>query len=275
MFFPLRLMLAIAAASTFLVTSALADNWVANRLYGPVEQLIGNQWQPLERGMALPDSRMVRTSASGRLTLTRGEETIELGPNTQIKIHDRAGTKPFTTVTQSFGTVSVEAQVEKVQHFEVQTPYLAAVVKGTRFTVTSGKSGATVTVHRGHVEVDDHLNRTHVTISLGQTASVDKVKTAGQNHVHGPGTLPKVLDAKGKPVVSKDEPPKVKPIGKDLGKSPEPLKGKVGPGSDGPGGSGPGNGGPGPGGPGGGGSDSSEGPGSGGGRGHGGKGDAY
>lgn len=45
--------------------------------------------------------------------------------------------------------------MENVQHFAVQTPFLAAVVKGTKFTVVSSKTGAEVAVQRGNVEVED------------------------------------------------------------------------------------------------------------------------
>lgn len=83
-----------------------------------------------------------------------------------------------------------------------------------------------VSVRRGHVEVDDHADRTRVNIGVGQTATVDKVKTAGHIDVSGQGKLPKVLDANGKPVPSKPEKSslKAKPPGKD--KSDRPPKGK-------------------------------------------------
>jgi ferric-dicitrate binding protein FerR (iron transport regulator) len=58
-------------------------------------------------------------------------------------------------VTEFFGSVSVEAQVENVQHFEVRTALLAAVVKGTTFTVVADKTRASVSVQRGHVAVTD------------------------------------------------------------------------------------------------------------------------
>jgi len=103
-------------------------------------------------------------------------------------------------VKQDLGTVAIEANVENVQHFAVQTRYLAAVVKGTRFTVTVGKSGAKVDVRRGHVEIDDPTNQTHTTISVGQSASVDKTATAGTIEVSGSGNLPVVLDKRGEPV---------------------------------------------------------------------------
>lgn len=53
------------------------------------------------------------------MALARDDETIELGPNTQIRILDEEGAKPFTTVQQQFGTVSIEAKVENVEHFAV------------------------------------------------------------------------------------------------------------------------------------------------------------
>src|SRR3954468_11844690 len=102
MFFPLRHLIAFMAWA-FVTTSALADDWIAQQLRGPVLRLVGNQWQPLQRGMVLPDGQLVRTLGSGQVTLIRGGETLELGPNTQIQIHDKTGTKPFTTVRQYFG----------------------------------------------------------------------------------------------------------------------------------------------------------------------------
>ena len=178
----------------------MADDWTASKLRGQVVQLVDNKWIPLQRGDVVPDTRYVATMATGHVELTRGGETITLDPNTQIRIFDKGGAKPFTTVKQDFGTVSVEAQVQQVQHFAVQTQYLAAVVKGTRFTVTSGKTGASVSVRRGHVEVDDVSNQTHTTLSVGQSAIVDKTSTAGSIEVSGGGVLPQVLNKKGDPV---------------------------------------------------------------------------
>lgn len=113
----------------FLTSQALADDWNVVRSRGLVLQLVDGEWQPLPRGAVVPDTRVVRTAGSGRVTLVRGEETIDLGPNTQIQIYDRGGRKPFTTVLQHFGTVAIEAEVRNVQHFAVKNAYLAAVSK--------------------------------------------------------------------------------------------------------------------------------------------------
>ena len=193
---------AVCAALLFVGSAgvAFADDWVASKLRGQVVQLVNNEWVPLKRGDVVDDTRYVATMASGHLELTRGGETIALDPNTRVRVFDKASSKPFTTVKQDFGTVSVEANVENVQHFAVQTPYVAAIVKGTRFTVSSGKTGATVSVRRGHVEVDDLHNQTHTTIAVGQSATVDKIATANALVVAGDGTLPPILDKRGNPV---------------------------------------------------------------------------
>lgn len=200
----LRLLTAVLGAVLVLMPlAAFADDWTATQLRGQVVQLVDNQWQPLKRGMVVPDSRVVRTMKTGRVTFERGSETVDLGPDTQIQIYDKAGKKPFTTVKQYFGTVAIEADVRNVQHFGVDTPFLAAVVKGTRFTVTSGKTGSSVSVRRGHVAVEDLHNHHRVLLSVGQTATIDTATTGGDIAVSGSGKLPTVVDSKGKPVVVK------------------------------------------------------------------------
>ena len=170
--FLLGLVAAIALAVT--TATALADDWTVTRLRGTVQQLIGGEWQALERGSVVPDERSVFTRSNGYATLVRGNEAIELGPNTRIEIYDRGGRKPFTTILQHAGTLTVEAEVRNVQHFAVKTAYLAAVVKGTRFTVTSKSSGGSVEVFRGQVSVEDKRNAETVLILAGQKATVAK-----------------------------------------------------------------------------------------------------
>jgi hypothetical protein len=213
-----RLAILALLSAPLLSTAAYADDWTAIQLRGSVQELVSGAWKPLHRGDVVPDSRTIRTSANGRVTFTRGKETLELSPNTQIEIYDRGGVLPFTTVKEAFGSVSVEAEVRNVQHFSVETPYLAAVVKGTRFTVSAGKNTGSVTVSRGQVAVENKINDSHVTILVGQSAKVDLKKTGDSLVVAGPGKLPDVIGANGKPL------PKPKPV------TPDPKdKGPAGP----------------------------------------------
>jgi uncharacterized membrane protein YgcG len=199
---------------------ALADDWSITRLRGAVFQLIDGQWQPLNQGDLVPDKRIVRTGAVASVELQRGQETLTLGAHTQIAIADKGTLKPFTTVTEYFGEVGVEAQVQNVQHFAVVTPYLAAVVKGTIFVVKSGRNGATVSVDRGHVAVETPHGQS-VTVTVGQSASASG--KADALTVAGTGKLPIVAgpDPSGKPPKPDPKAKPGDPLAKpdDLGKS--------------------------------------------------------
>lgn len=167
----LTLLLLVVAMGSTLASAAFADDWVAVKLRGQVLQLVGGDWAKLQRGDVVPDDRVIRTLGNGRVDLQRDAEVISLGGNTQIQIKDKTG-KRFTTVQQHFGTVEIEAEVRNVQHFAVQTPFLAAVVKGTHFIVKSGKTESSVKVTRGRVEVSDNASGAHVLVPAGQQATV-------------------------------------------------------------------------------------------------------
>jgi hypothetical protein len=195
----MRILLAALAMAAFTILWALpasADDWEVVKLRGTVLELVDGAWLRLERGDIVPDDRVIRT-LGGRATLVRGAETIDLGSNTQIQIFDKEARRPFTTVKQHFGTVEIEAEVRDVQHFAVETPYLVAVVKGTRFVVTSDENASEVSVGRGAVEVTGTGSDTHAVILAGQSAGAAgdaPLKVAGR------GNLPAVVDAKGNPV---------------------------------------------------------------------------
>jgi len=193
----LTLALALTALLGLAATgSALADEWLVTKLRGKALELVGDSWQPLERGDIVADARVLRTLANARIELRRGGERLELGPDTQVQIHDRDGRR-YTVVQQYFGTVSVEAEARRIEHLAVQTPYLAAVVKGTRFEVRSGKTSSEVRVLRGHVQVEDRITHARVVIAAGQQASVAR---DGALTVDGRGAAPRIVGPDGRPV---------------------------------------------------------------------------
>jgi len=165
--------------------AALADDWVAVRLRGTVLQLVDGDWVKLPRGGMVPDSRVIRTLKTGNVEFHRGNESVTIGPDTQIQIFDEKSAKPFTTVKQYFGTVTVQAEVRQVQHFAVQTPYLAAVVKGTQFRVSAEAGGSTVDVLEGQVDVSGFRSGEQILLLPGQTA---KVASAGAGALNTSGS---------------------------------------------------------------------------------------
>jgi hypothetical protein len=183
------------------ISAAWADDWTAVRLRGVVMELVNGGWERLERGDVVSDDRVIRTG-NGRVTFVRGEETIELGANTQIQIFDQPRSRPYTTVRQYFGEVSIEAEVKDVEHFAVQTPYMVAAVKGTRFIVLSDEDGSEVRVRRGAVAVESIGHGAHTLIVAGQSASAGEGTAL---NVAGGGDLPEVLGPDGKPIKDKKD----------------------------------------------------------------------
>lgn len=167
--------------TTFLATLALgalgfggavparADDWKIVNIEGDVLVFFHGQWNPLRMGDIVADDAVIRSLANGTALFTRDRERILIAPDTQIQIYDRMGQR-YTTVVQRFGTVGVEANIENVRHFEVRTPYLAAVVKGTIFGVHSDAQGAEVSVRRGEVGVSATDGSGHADVHVGQSA---------------------------------------------------------------------------------------------------------
>ena len=78
----------------------------------------------------------IRTGRNGRVLLVRGEETILISPNSVIGLPTEKKDGLATTILQQAGSILLEVEKRNVKHFEVETPYLAAVVKGTQFRVS-------------------------------------------------------------------------------------------------------------------------------------------
>lgn len=189
-------MLALALMGALSVQTTMADDWRVNRLRGIAEQYDGQQWHALSRGDVVQNSRHVRTHHGARMELVRRNEVIELEPATFLVIHEANGRK-MTTVDQSLGSVIVQAEKRDVQHFEVRTPMLAAVVKGTQFTVTIDNGRTGVDVDRGMVEVADEKNDISANVMPGQSAVSNE---SGGFQVSGPDSGATIYIVGGVPI---------------------------------------------------------------------------
>jgi hypothetical protein len=185
---------ALIAAALLLASPAFADDWTVVKLRGTVQQFVEDAWVALARGDIVPDARTIRTLDDGHADLVRGKEALTLAPNTQITIHDKPGDIPYTTINQDSGSLEVEAEKLNVQHFAVETQFLAAVVKGTHFTVTADGDSSAVKVNRGHVAVQSIATGRTTLVGVDQEA---RVTTGADLVVAGIGDLPPVLEPDG------------------------------------------------------------------------------
>src|SRR5262245_5072502 len=181
-----------AAFALAVVSSAFAaddGSWSVKKSSGEVWMgTSGVQQASVKTDEVLKPGDTIRTGRKGRVLLVRGEESILIAPNSVVGLPAEKKEGLSTTIKQQAGSILLEVEKKNIKHFEVETPYLAAVVKGTQFRVTVSASGATVDVVRGQVEVSDHKTGQIAQVMPGQHATASSHGNAGLS-LGGSGTL--------------------------------------------------------------------------------------
>ena len=175
------------------VSKSSGEVWIATT---GVEQVSLKQEEVLKPGDT------IRTGRNGRVLLVRGEETILISPNSVIGLPTEKQDGLSTTIVQQAGSILLEVEKRNVKHFEVETPYLAAVVKGTQFSVTISAASTSVDVRRGQVEVSDFKSGQIAQVMPGQVATAFAHGKPGLS-LSGSGTLNPI--EQGKPRASSIE----------------------------------------------------------------------
>jgi hypothetical protein len=152
---------------------------------------VGAQPASLSEGALVRPGAGVRTGPNGRALLKRGENTMLIAPNSMVSIPADRSEGLSTTILQQAGSILLNVEKRDVQHFQVETPYLAAVVKGTEFRVSVSDSKAHVDVLRGMVEVSDFRSGQFALVRAEQTASVTPDGPVGLS-LSGAGQLPPI-----------------------------------------------------------------------------------
>lgn len=174
----------------WLVSKSSGEVWLATN---GAQQVSLNQEETLKPGDT------IRTGRNGRVLLVRGEETILISPNSVVGVPAEKKEGLSTTIIQQAGSILLEVEKRNVKHFEVETPYLAAVVKGTHFSVTVGAGSTKVGVLRGQVEVSDFKTGQIAQVMPGQVATAFEHGKPGLS-LSGSGTLNPI--EQGKPRAS-------------------------------------------------------------------------
>jgi hypothetical protein len=183
---PVLLAIALGAGSGAAAQDAA---WQVSKSSGDVLVTTSDgQQSPLATGATLKPGDNVRTGQNGRVLLTRGAETILISPNSVIGLPAGSRSGLSTTIVEQMGSILLEVEKKNVKHFQVETPYLAAVVKGTQFRVTVSNSESHVDVLRGQVEVTDFKSGQFALVMPGQAADVSVRGTAGLS-LSGSGAL--------------------------------------------------------------------------------------
>lgn len=183
----------VAGALALVVTTVhghAASVWQVEMMSGEAYILSENA-QPvaLTPGGVVAAGGVIETGPDGRVVLSRGSESIVVSPNSSIAVSPESDSGIMTRILQRAGTVLLQVEKQDRQHFEVETPYLAAVVKGTKFTVSVDAEGAAVHVMEGVVETIDLDTGDVGLVRRGQTAQ-SLVGAGSGLLVSGPGAEP-------------------------------------------------------------------------------------
>ncbi len=110
---------------------------------------------------------VIVTGTDGQMVLERGKNIVVVAPNSQLVLPSN-NKKGFTRVLQQAGTALYQVKKKKSHHFSVETPYMAAVVKGTKFTINLKSKEPSVSVLEGTVEVADLRTQQQHTVRGGE-----------------------------------------------------------------------------------------------------------
>lgn len=183
-----RVVALLSALATSSIGFAQDTSWRISKVSGDA-WIGGSDVQPASASDSpvLRPGETIRTGRNGRVLLVRGAESILVSANSSISLPE-AGRTGQTTIIQQAGSILLDVEKRNVPHFEVETPYLAAVVKGTQFRVSLQGGRAKVDVMRGQVQVSDFRSGQFALVSPGQSARASFGQKVGLN-LSGAGML--------------------------------------------------------------------------------------
>ncbi len=131
----------------------------------------GGEGFAVSRGQPVGANTTIVTDEDGTVVLTRRGDSITVYPNSRMTVPADAGTEELG-ILQSLGTLLFRMETRESRDFEVNTPYLAATIKGTTFTVVVERTLATVSVAEGMVLVAPVYGARSEVVHPGWTATV-------------------------------------------------------------------------------------------------------
>ncbi|WP_242154330.1 FecR family protein, partial [Sphingomonas sp. BAUL-RG-20F-R05-02] len=163
---------AMLAASCSSAAIAAEPSWIVSETSGSVQIGHAGVSKVATRGSGIAAGDMISTGPGGRAVLVRGSEYLMVAANSRLRLPEAQQANGFTQMIEDFGNVVFMIKKKMTPHFEVKTPYLAAVVKGTTFSVGVTSLGTSVQVLEGAVDVATVDNGAHQLLLPGAVAQV-------------------------------------------------------------------------------------------------------
>lgn len=126
---------------------------------------------PLAVGQVLSTGSEVETGVGAVVFLSHNGDRLIVQPNSRLRIDDPGTEGLLDHFMQSLGSVFYDVEPRKNRSFGVTAPYVAAIVKGTRFLVTVAPDKNSVRVDRGRVLVESTDGVSSVLVDAGMVAT--------------------------------------------------------------------------------------------------------
>ena len=126
-------------------------------------------WQELQANAQIPDGAEIRTGGNGSAVVAKSLDRIEIRANTSVVVAASVSSNA-TQMYQSSGSATYTVEKRPAGTFSVRTPYVLAVVKGTKFDVDITNRETSVSVSEGRVGVSDQRSNDNVDVTPGERA---------------------------------------------------------------------------------------------------------
>ncbi len=201
-------MLACATA-----VAAQDGGWKVSESKGAVTIIDSASERTATLGMIVPAGAAVQTGAKSSAVLVRGKEFVTLRQNSRVRIAPADRQRSIVQILQDYGSAMFNIGKQADPHFAVETPYLAAVVKGTTFIISVTDVAATLQVTEGAVEASTRDGGARELIRPGNIAMI----AAGDNlRMVVEGETRRVIDSPARPAPPVSPEP---PVGAENGRS--------------------------------------------------------
>tara|TARA_R110001599_G_scaffold26390_16_gene93166 strand:- start:8748 stop:10334 length:1587 start_codon:yes stop_codon:yes gene_type:complete len=202
-----KIILTIAAMMAGGSAQAETPQWKLSESAGTVNVLRSGVSRIAISGGSLSAGDVITTGTKSRAVLVRGQEYVVVSPNSRLRISAPEQSGGVVQFFEELGNVLFRIDKKSTPHFGVKTPYLAAVVKGTTFSVTVTESGTAVQVTEGAVQVSTLDGGATQLLSSGMIGMVDQSQ---QFRLTIAGTESRTIDSPNAPAGSTDTP---EPVG--------------------------------------------------------------
>lgn len=141
------------AAAGAMPAQAQNGAWRVSEVSGDVRIAEGGRTRAATRGALLAGGSVI-AGVRSRAVLVRGRQYVVVSPGSTVRVDGPAGgSGSIVEVAVEAGNALFKVDRRETPHFRVRTRYLAAVVRGTTFSVTVTSTGGSVQVTEGAVQV--------------------------------------------------------------------------------------------------------------------------